>query len=153
MTEEPALHAGDSSEQRRAERLMLDLFQQLAPHPLRSPFVVKTDSGARMEFDAGFDVDGDALLLEAWAHQGLPKAAQKKKIIGDALKLAFGATLMSGPTRLVLLFSDEQAVAPFVSSRAWSASAFASFGIETVVVDLPEDERALIRRAQQRQFR
>ena len=124
MTEDPPLHAGDSSEQRRAERLMLDLLQQQVVQPLCSPFVLRTGSGARMEFDAGVDAEGAGLLVAAWAHQGPPKAAQRKKIVGAALKLAYGATLLPGPTRLVLLFSDEQAVAPFVSTRAWYAGAF-----------------------------
>jgi hypothetical protein len=155
VTEEPALHAGDSSAQRRAEGLMLDLYQLQIAVPLQRPFVVRTPSGARMEFDAGMEpVDGrPGLLVEAWAHQGPPKAAQKKKIVGDALKLAYGATLSSGPAMLVLLFSDDLAVAPFISTRAWSASAFSHFGIETVVVPLPDHEREQIRAAQLRQYR
>lgn len=155
MTEQPALHAGDSSEQRRAERLMLDLFQGQVQRPLTAPLVLRTDSGARMEFDAGWlaSEDQHGLLVEAWAHQGPPKAAQKKKIVADALKLAFGATLLPGKTRLVLLFSDPQAAAPFGPPRAWSAAAFGAFGIEMVIVELPEQERTLIREAQARQFR
>jgi len=153
--EDPPLHAGDSSEQRRAERLMLAAYQEDVDLPLRTPFLVSVAGGARMEFDAGYDGGGAnaGLLVEAWAHQGPPKAAQKKKIIGDAFKLAFGSTLLEGQTRLVLLFSDEEARRPFLSERAWSSAAFAHFGIETVVVDLPDDERAILREAQRRQYR
>lgn len=134
---------------------MLAVFQQQCPTTLTTPFVVRAPSGARMEFDAGADAtDGQpGLLLEAWAHQGPPKAAQKKKIVGDALKLAYGAALLDGPARLVLLFSDPLAAAPFTSSRAWSAAAFSHFAIETVIVELPDDERERIRVAQTRQYR
>ncbi|MEP6665067.1 MAG: hypothetical protein ABJA81_01350 [Nocardioidaceae bacterium] len=82
-----------------------------------------------------------------------PKPAQRKKIVGDAFKLAFAATLVQIPPRLILLFSDEEAVAPFASARAWSSAAFQAFGIDLAVVELPEEERAIIRRAQERQFR
>ncbi len=60
---------------------------------------------------------------------------------------------MPGPTRLVLLFSDPEALAPLISTRAWSAGAFTAFDIEAVVIDLPEDEREGIRLAQARQYR
>jgi hypothetical protein len=134
---------------------MLALFQQQCPVPLATPFIVRTPTGARMEFDAGVAASGaqPGLLVEAWAHQGPPKAAQKKKIVGDALKLAYGSSLLDGPTRLVLLFSDPLAAAPFTSTRAWSASAFNHFAIEIGIVELPEDERERIRLAQTRQYR
>lgn len=134
---------------------MLGVFQRTVAREIKSPFVLWTAQGARMEFDAGYDKTpgGQALLLEAWAHQGPPKAAQKKKIVADALKLTFGATLMPGSTRLVLLFCDPEAVAPLISTRAWSAGAFTAFNIEIVVVDLPEDERERICLAQARQYR
>jgi hypothetical protein len=153
--EEPALHAGDSSEQRRAERLMLDVFEAEQGVVLQRPYRLSAGTSARMEIDGGCQDDGTgrAWLVEAWAHQGPPKAAQKKKIVADGLKLAYAATLFGGPVRLVLLFSDERAAAPFASSRAWSAAAFHTFGIEMVVVALPDEERALIRVAQERQYR
>jgi len=134
---------------------LLEVFQRTVDQELTSPFVLRTPLGARMEFDAGYadTPGGQALLLEAWAHQGPPKTAQKKKIVADAFKLAFGATLMPGPTRLVLLFSDPEALAPLISTRAWSAGAFTAFNIEAVVIDLPEDECERIRLAQARQYR
>ena len=55
--------------------------------------------------------------------------------------------------RLLLLFSDKEAAAPFRSLRSWSAAAIREAGIEVIVVDLPEHERVKIRDAQRRQYR
>ncbi len=155
VSEQPALHAGDSTEQRRAEGLMLDVLEAQLGLRLERPLRLSAGGSARMEIDGGIADDGAgrALLVEAWAHQGPPKAAQKKKIVADALKLAYAGTLFETAPRLILLFSDEQAAAPFGSPKAWSSAAFRTFGIEMVVVDLPADERAVIRAAQDRQYR
>ena len=60
--------------------------------------------------------DDPPICCEAWAHQGPPKAAQRAKVAKDVLKLTFLASLASTPPRLILLFSDEAACAPFRKS-------------------------------------
>jgi hypothetical protein len=74
-------------------------------------------------------------------------------VLTDAFKLSFAATLLARRPRLLLLFSDKEAAAPFLSMRTWPAAAIREAGIEVVVVDLPEEERARIREAQRRQYR
>lgn len=103
--------------------------------------------------DGGTEDPENPLLVEAWAHQGPPKPAQKAKVLTDAFKLFFAGTLLSRRPRLILLFSDESAAAPFRSLRTWPAAAIRVVGIEVVVVPLPEEERARIREAQRRQYR
>jgi hypothetical protein len=66
---------------------------------------------------------------------------------------SFAATLVPRRPRLLLLFSDQEAAAPFRSPRTWSAAAIRQAGIEVMVVTLPEQERAKIRDAQRRQYR
>jgi hypothetical protein len=85
--------------------------------------------------------------------QGPPKSAQKAKVLTDAFKLSFAATLLPRRPRLLLLFSDPEAAAPFRSPRTWSAAAIRQAGIEVTVVTLPEEERAKLRDAQRRQYR
>lgn len=145
--------AGDSAEQRRAERLMLDLLELQLHCQLERPWRRPLPGGGRLEVDGGTDDPESALLVEAWAHQGRPKPAQRAKVLTDAFKLSFAATLLPRRPRLVLLFSDEEAAAPFRSLHSWPAAAIREAGIEVVVVDLPEEERARIRDAQRRQYR
>jgi hypothetical protein len=145
--------AGDSVEQRRAERLMLDLLERQLNCRLERPWRRSLPSGGRLEVDGGTDDPENALLVEAWAHQGPPKPAQRAKVLTDAFKLSFAATLLARRPRLLLLFSDKEAAAPFRSPRTWPAVAIREAGIEVVVVDLPEEERARIRDAQRRQYR
>jgi hypothetical protein len=91
--------------------------------------------------------------VEVWAHQGPLKAAQKAKGLTDACRLSFAATLVPRRPRLLLLFSDQEAAAPFRPPHTWSTAAIRQAGIEVMVVTLPEAERAKIREAKQRQYR
>jgi hypothetical protein len=145
--------AGDSSEQRRAESLMLDLLEQQLHCLLDRPWRRSLPGGGRLEVDGGCEDPENALLVEVWAHQGPPRPAQKTKVLADAFKLSFAATLLDRRPRLLLLFSDESAAAPFRSPRTWSAAAIREAGIELLVVTLPDEENAKIREAQQRQYR
>ena len=106
----------------------------------------------RVEVD-GADEDL-TLLVEAWAHQGPPKAAQRHKVLTDALKLAWVASTLPARPRLVLCLSDPVAAGPFIGSRSWAAAALRDLGVEVRVVDnLPDEVRALVLRAQHRQYR
>jgi hypothetical protein len=65
------------------------------------------------------------VLCEAWAHQGRAKAAQKNKLLADALKLTLAALIVGGTPRLYLVVSDEEAVV-HLRGRAWAADALCS---------------------------
>ncbi len=100
--------AGDSREQRYAERVMLELLGERYGVVLNPRRIVLED-GIRVEVD-GAD-DKLTVLVEAWAHQGPPKAAQKHKVLADVLKLLHvGATVPVTP-RLVLCLCDPEAAA------------------------------------------
>jgi hypothetical protein len=132
---------------------MLDILERQLNCRLERPWRRPLPGGGRLEVDGGTDDPDNALLVEAWAHQGRPQPAQRAKVVTDAFKLSFAATLHPRQPRLLLLFSDKEAAAPFRSSRAWPAAAIRAAGIEVIVVDLPEEERAMIRDAQRRQYR
>jgi hypothetical protein len=142
---------GSSTEQRDAERVMLDLLggevgQELEPATLTVP------SGARVEVD-GADA-GRHILVECWAHQGPPKAAQRHKVLADAFKLTWIATTIYPRPRLILCLSDPQAAAPFLpTSRSWAAQALQDLGIVVTVVNIPANVRRRIQEAQRRQYR
>jgi hypothetical protein len=141
-------HPGDSRVQRDAEILMLDwLAQELGVevHPRR----VEVGDGY-LEIDGVSD--DSRVLVEAWAHQGPPKAAQKAKVTNDAFKLLAARRLLDGGARLILLLADEAAARPFVAGT-WRAAALQEAGIEVLVAELPDQVRELIRAAQARQYR
>ena len=62
-----------------------------------------TSTGARVEVD-GVD-DAHTVLVEAGAHQGPPKSAQRHKVLADAFKLAWIASTLQVRLRLILCFS------------------------------------------------
>ena len=147
----PALSVppGDSTEQRGAEREMLDalgarLGIELNPRRLTWPGGVVTD------------IDGVAadlsVLAECWAHQGPAKVAQKYKLVNDATKLHWAGSMVDSVPRKLLCVSDEAAVA-HLRGRSWQAAAIRDQGVEIVVVELAESTRAAIAAAQVRQFR
>jgi hypothetical protein len=91
--------AGDSREQRHAERVMLDLLGERMGGVLK-PRRIPLEEGVRVEVD-GAD-DELSILIEAWSHQGPPKVAQKHKVLADALKLLHVAASLPVAPRLVL---------------------------------------------------
>ena len=88
-TADGAVPAGDSAEQRGAERVMLDLLGAQLGLQL-NPDNITVPSGERVQVD-GADASR-TVLAECWAHQGPPKSAQKHKVLADAFKLAWIAT-------------------------------------------------------------
>ena len=144
------LPPGNSAEQRAAERMMLDLLGAKLNVHLSVGHIVGP-KGGRVEID-GAD-DARAVLVEAWAHQGPPKSAQKHKVLADALKLIWVSSRLPERPRLILLMSDEAAAKPFTTARSWAAEALRDLGVEVHVVELDEAVRERIRQAQQRQYR
>lgn len=106
--------------------------------------------------DRYIEIDGvsqePAVLVEAWAHQGPAKAAQKAKITNDAFKLLAAKRLLDGDAGWVLLFADAEAARPFIGGT-WRAAALYEAGIEVLVAELPGRVSEAIRAAQLRQYR
>jgi hypothetical protein len=142
--------AGDSREQRHAERVMLELLGERLGVVLKPRRIVLED-GIRVEVD-GAD-DELSVLVEAWAHQGPPKPAQKHKVLSDVLKLLHVAATVPTTPRLVLCLCDPDAAHHFTSARSWAARALHNFAIEVSMVELPPDVKAAVVAAQRRQYR
>ena len=141
---------GDSAEQRHAEGLLIQNFCQQEGLDLQRNKRVFLGGRAWFELD-GF-CENPLIFCEAWAHQGPPKSAQTKKIMGDAFKLIFAEKHFGKNARKILLFADERASKPF-RGNSWMAAALQNFGIETIVVELSQDVRNVLLKAQHRQFR
>ena len=145
----PDIAPGDSSEQRRAEEyLVVRLGERLGATLKKTEF--ELPDGEWLEVDGA--CESPVILCEAWAHQGLPKSAQKNKVLADALKLLYVERLKSVSARKILLFGDEVAARRFQSEN-WMARALESFGIEIQIVELPLEMRNAVREAQKRQYR
>ncbi|NYH51427.1 hypothetical protein HNR06_001016 [Nocardiopsis arvandica] len=145
-----AMPPGASTEQQQAERIILDeagalLGTRLEPRKLLTP------TGVRVEVD-GADQDL-TVLVEAWAHQGPVKAAQRHKVLSDALKLVWISSTLYPRPRMVLCLSDQEAARPFLGERSWAAAALRDLGVEVLVIDLSDHVRARLRQAQHRQRR
>jgi hypothetical protein len=146
-----AAPAGDSAEQRGAERVMLDLLGAQFGLEL-NPATITVPSGERVQVD-GSDASR-TLLAECWAYQGPPKSAQKHKVLADAFKLAWIATTLYPRPQLILCLSDPLAAAPFLpGARSWASRAIQDHHITVNVVALPDDLRQRLLQAQQRQYR
>ncbi len=141
--------AGDSAEQKQAEKLLVDwlsarLGVKLVPKRLPLP------TRGWLEIDGA--CDSPPILCEAWAHQGPAKSAQKDKVMTDAFKLLYAAQLVPERARMILLFACVKAASHF-KGNSWMAQALKARGIEVQVAELPEPARAMIRAAQKRQYR
>jgi hypothetical protein len=150
-TADGAVPAGDSAEQRGAERVMLDLLGSRLGLEL-NPATISVPSGERVQVD-GADASR-TVLAECWARQGSPKSAQKHKVLADAFKLAWIATTIYPRPQLILCLSDPLAAAPFLpGARSWASRALQDHLISVSVVSLPDDLRQRLLEAQHRQYR
>ena len=143
------LPPGDSSEQRRAERAMLDALGGRLGVAL-NPRRIERPDGVRVELD-GADADL-TVLVECFAHQGTAKVAQKYKLVNDAVKLHWIGATLAAPPRRILCVTDAAAV-QHLRGRSWQGHAIRELGVEIEVVELPESVRAAVMAAQVRQFR
>jgi len=141
--------AGDSGEQRRAETEMLAVFGAQLGVTLAGK-TYPLPGGATLQIDGVSE--RPPILCEACAHQGPPKAGQKRKIIADAFKLVYADQLLGRTFRKFILLADQDAAAPF-KGQTWVAAAFEQLGVEVAVVELLAETRTGLRAAQVRQRR
>jgi hypothetical protein len=146
--EPTTVHPSDSAEQQAAEPLMIEAVAKTIGVPLAKKRLRLAD-GAHCQVD-GVSADGK-VLVEAFAHQGIMRGAQPKKVSEDAFKLVTLAKGRDG-MRLIVAFGDELAAKSFLGN-SWKAQALRIWSVEVLVVELHGDIRAGIREAQVRQFR
>lgn len=142
-------HLSDSSVQRLAEAVIVaGLADALGLELLASPGRVSLAGDVWVEVDARSP--DSSVFVEAYARQGSLKGAQLKKIGQDILKLALlqrEATFAG--TRVIIAFASDEARD---SVRGWLRRAADAFGVELLVVAIPEDLRSKILAAQSRQM-
>ena len=110
---------------------------------------------AKVTVDGFHHGESCLVLVEAWAHVGKVRKAQRDKVLGDMLKLALvtSALRRSDPTLKIesyLLFADETA-ARFVNGKGWPTLAAKEFGVASRVIPLSADVIETIKEAQCRQ--
>jgi hypothetical protein len=105
------LLASDSRELRDTEILVIQLVAERLGLTLAKQRRV-APSGAVVEFD-GLSED-PPVVVEAWAHQGPPRPAQKYKVMTDTLKLVWAnQTFFASKARKILALTDTAAAAHF----------------------------------------
>ncbi len=142
MTPEP--HPSSSTVQQEVEATVLRALGEKLGSPLSQGHRVEL-GGSHMQPD-GMTEDG-SVVVEAFAHVGTLKGGQRHKVSTDALKL-LAIRELHPDARLILAFVDEKAVG---SVSGWKAETLRRNGIELLVVELDEADRALIEAAQAKQ--
>lgn len=142
-----------SDTQQLTERLMVAEFSRQLRRELGAAIIPIGNANVTVD---GFHKDENRVtLVEAWAHVGKAKPAQRNKVLGDMLKLALVTAVLrrSHPSIKVeshLIFADFTA-AKVVNGRGWASLAAKEFGITTQVIALPDDVIVTIKEAQRRQ--
>jgi hypothetical protein len=145
--------ASCSDVQQFAEQLMVSEFSRQLGRELGKATIPVGKTNVTVD---GFHKDDNRVtLVEAWAHVGKAKAAQRNKVLSDMLKLALVTSVLrrSYPTLIVesyLVFADSTA-ANVVNGKGWASLAAKEFAITTQVVALSNDVVEKIKEAQRRQ--
>ena len=142
---------GDSSEQTRAhEYIREEIARKLGLDPDKFP-EKKISVGDSYVVVTGLSRDPN-IICEASARIDETKAAQTHKIMNNALKMLFLEQHLGGSFRKILAFVDKEAARKF-TDNGWHGECLKRFGIETMVVDVPESIKQDILQAQKRQYR
>jgi hypothetical protein len=72
--------------------------------------------------------------------------------MADAMRLQLASRTLRTEPKLILLLTDREAAAPF-KGRSWMAQALRELAIDVEVVELPEEVKEAVLRAQTRQYR
>jgi len=109
----------------------------------------------KVAVDGFYKDENRVTLVEAWAHVGRAKSAQRHKVLGDVLKLALVTSVLRRSDATVkvdsyILFVDG-AAANVLSGNGWASLAAEEFGISTKVVRLSDEVMETIKEAQGRQ--
>jgi hypothetical protein len=140
------MHKSDSTEQRDAERYILQW--------LEAELGAKFDLAARLPIASRVQPDAidpvKKIIVEVYARVGPVKGAQLHKIKGDVLKLALIGQQAGSDWHRILCFASEEAAA-YVTGQSWVAAAVQHFGIEVRVAPLSDQYIERITSAQARQ--
>jgi hypothetical protein len=109
----------------------------------------------RVTVDGFHSCESGLVLVEAWAHVGKVRKAQRDKVRGDLLKLALVTSVLrrSDPAMKIesyLLFADQTA-ARLLDGKGWPSLAAKEFGVTSRVIPLSVDVIETIKEAQCRQ--
>jgi len=146
---EPRPNPANSAIQRSAEFEMMAWLETQLECTLK-PKRIMLSEAVRLELD-GYS-DDPLIVCEAWAHQGTPKAAQKYKVMNDAMKMVLARSILGDQGRAILLFADDLAAKHF-RGNTWQAAALKANRIEIFVAALPESLKTDIKAAQRLQYR
>ena len=140
---------GISQEQQEAENWLIDrLSKQLGVCLAKKRLYPIGRSWLELD---GYS-ENPLIVCEAWAHIGVPKSAQKNKVMADALKLLYVQYFLKEKVRCILLFGDEQAASHF-QHNSWNAKCLESHGIEVKIIRFTPKLKNKVLKAQERQKR
>lgn len=137
-----------SAVQNRAEGLILDALSRSRGWDLRQDTVLPNCPEVRPD---GVDLD-NRVICEVYARIGKLPPGPQRKLAKDILKLKRMNRKAGGDFTLVMAFASNQAAA-YLRNSGWVADEVRHFGIEVVVIDLPQEEREKILAAQSRQVK
>jgi len=149
----PKRSASCSDVQQLAEQLMISEFSRQLGRELGRATIPIGKNKVTVD---GFHRDENRItLVEAWAHVGKAKSAQRNKVLTDMLKLAFVSSVLrrSYPNLNVeshLIFADVTA-STVVNGNGWAALAAKEFGVAMQVIALSKEVIDTIKEAQRRQ--
>jgi len=137
---------GDSTVQRVVEKLILERLAN--EHGIsKLPDCLK-----KVKIDGCFKADEcEPILVEIWAHQGKAKAGQQSKVMKDMCRLLLAEKILDIPCKKLIVVTDTEAVS--FLEKSWQGEFAEKFGIHTIVIEIPQEEKDKIVDAQKEQCR
>lgn len=143
-------YKSNTLEQQEAEKCIFELVKQILNVSLEANKQIFLANNKHTYIQPDFYSESDRIVGEIFAHIGKPKKAQDNKIANDILKMLLLEKITGHQYRKIIVVCDEAEEEKLKGSSALAES-IRQFEIEIIRVELDEDTRLNILKAQKRQ--
>lgn len=144
------MNKSDSTEQQLMENVVFERLQQkLKIRFEKNPKISVGDSHLSY-IQPDFYSKEHRIIGEIFVHIGETKKAQNNKISNDIMKMLLLDKKHNILYRKIIVLCDDDVIKK-ITGKSWLSECIREFDIEIIKIDLTEDERKLIKNAQNRQ--
>lgn len=143
-------HKSSSHEQMEAENIIFAMIEQKIQVRLEQNRKIYLADNAFTYIQPDFYSEEDLVIGEIFAHIGKNKKAQNNKIANDVLKMLLLEKVTGKQYRKILVVCDEDELKKLTGLSSLAES-IRQFGVEVMYVEIDEELRKSLLRAQDRQ--
>ena len=144
------MNKSDSTEQQLMEKVVFERLQEKLKIKFQANPKISIGNSYLSYIQPDFYSKEYKIIWEIFVHIGEIKKAQSNKISNDIMKMLLLDKKHNVSYRKIIVLCDDDVIKR-LTGNSWLSECIREFGIEIIKIDLTEDERNLIKNAQNRQ--